>query len=322
MKPKVSVIVPVYKVEVYLAHCLDSLCQQSLSDIELLVIDDASPDGCGAMCDDYATKDARITVFHQPENRGLSAARNLGIRHAKGQYLMFVDGDDWVREDFCQAAYECAEQHQADLVMFNYARVVHSEVSRHEEPKVFTSFTEGLHTKEESLDMMLEDGGNAAWNKIYRKDLFDGITYPEGFLYEDTGATYKLVYKASCFYFLDQTLYFQYIRPNSITQSKITPKMLNDRAILNTQRYCDLKAWGFDSEMLESRLINFALWYCFYQKRDMSNPAYANLMEAVRSCPAAPKTFSLKKKVIFYLFKYCPWLAELLFSFIRSKKVK
>ena len=321
MEPVISVIVPVYKVEPYLTRCLDSLCQQSLSDIEILVVDDASPDRCGAICDDYASKDTRIKVFHQPENRGLSAARNLAIGHATGKYLMFVDGDDWVREDFCQAAFDCAEQHQADLVMFNYARVIHNEVARRNQPKVFTDFTEGLHSKEESIDMMLEDGGNAAWNKIYRKDLFDGITYPEGFLYEDTGATYKLVYKASRFYFLDQTLYFQYIRPNSITQSKITPKMLNDRAILNTQRYRDLKAWGFDSEMLESRLINFALWYCFYKKRDMSNPVYADLLHAIRSCPKAPKTFHFKKKILFYLLKYCPWLVELLFSFKR-KKVK
>lgn len=321
MKPLVSIIVPVYRVEAYLTRCLDSLCQQSLTDIEVIVVDDASPDGCGAICDEYAAKDPRFKVLHLPENRGLSAARNLAMEHACGKYLMFVDSDDWVHKDFCQAAYNCAEQNQADLVMFNYARVIHSDVVRNAQPKVFVGFKEGLQTKEESLDMMLEDGGNAAWNKIYRKELFEGITYPEGFLYEDTGATYKLVFKTARFYFLDQTLYFQYIRPNSITQSKVSQKALSDRAKLNTQRYRDLRAWGFESDMLEFRFINFALWYLAYQKRDMANPDYAHLAQAIQTCPKAPKLFSWKRKILFYTYKYCPWLYDLFFT-LRGTKVQ
>ena len=234
--PLVSVVVPVYHVEPYLRCCLDSLCKQSLSDIEVILVDDASPDNCGDICEEYAANHAHFKVFHQPENRGLSAARNLGIKNATGHYLMFVDGDDWVHEDFCKAAYECAEKNQVDLVMFNYTRVEYGNATNGSPAKFFRSFSEGIKTKEESLDMMLADGGNAAWNKLYRKELFEDISYPEGFLYEDTGATYKLVYNATCFYFLDQVLYYQCIRPNSITKSRITQKVLRDRAILNTQR--------------------------------------------------------------------------------------
>ena len=317
MEPAVSVIVPVYNVEAYLPRCLDSLCRQRLSEIEIIVIDDASPDGCGRICNDYAAKDSRIKVFHQPENLGAAAARNCGIQHATGKYLMFVDGDDWVSEEYCQAAYDCAETHQVDLVMFNYARVS----LRGDQQQVFRDFAEGYKTKEEALDMILVDGGNSPTNKIYRRELFDGIAYPEGFEYEETGVTYKLVFKATHFYFLDQTLYFYIQRPGSITHSKVTQKVLSDRAKLNTQRYRDLKAWGFDSEILEYRFLSFALWYCVHQKRDMSNPEYVTLARALHSCRKVPSQFSLKKIICFYFFNCCPCLFDLSFT-LMGKKVR
>lgn len=118
MKPLVSIIVPVYKVEDYLERCLDTLCRQSLKDIEIILVDDGSPDRSGEICDQYAKEDRRIKVLRHPENRGLSAARNTGIAYAAADYLMFVDSDDWVHVDFCKLPYEYAMQHQADLVMF------------------------------------------------------------------------------------------------------------------------------------------------------------------------------------------------------------
>ena len=312
MKPIVSVIVPIYNVEVYLTCCLDSLCRQSLSDIEIVLVDDASPDRCGDICEEYAIKDARFKVYHQTKNQGLSAARNLCIRNASGEYLMFVDGDDWVHPDFCKLAYEYASEHQADIIMFNYIKKATSDNSEHDTPSVFKSFREGYQNPHEAMDMILKDGGNSACNKIYRKYLFDDILYPEGFLYEDTGATYKLVHKASRFYFLDQVLYYQRIRSGSITHTPISKKVLNDRAILNTQRYRDLLAWGYQSEMLDYRFMYFALWYCINAKRDPSAPHYAFFSQTLRSCKKCPKGFSLKMKLAFYLYKYCPLLFELL----------
>ena len=120
MKSLVSVIVPVYKVEEYLPRCLDSLCRQSLKNIEIILIDDASPDRCGKICDTYAAKDARFKVIHLKTNQGLSVARNIGIEHAISDYLMFVDSDDWVHEDFCKAPYECALQYNFRVKLLNY----------------------------------------------------------------------------------------------------------------------------------------------------------------------------------------------------------
>ena len=134
MKPLVSVIVPVYGVEDYLTRCLDSLCKQNLKNIEILLIDDASPDRCGEICDSYAVKDARFTVIHNENNKGLSVARNIGIEHATADYLMFVDGDDWVHEDFCKAPYECAVYHKADLIMFRYQSITRHEYVKRKKP--------------------------------------------------------------------------------------------------------------------------------------------------------------------------------------------
>ncbi len=117
MKPLVSVIVPVYKVEPYLERCLDSLLNQTLKEIEIIIIDDGSPDRCGQICDAYAARDDQFRVVHQ-ENRGLSAARNVGIEMAQADYLMFVDSDDWVHPDYCRLPYEAAVEHGVELVIF------------------------------------------------------------------------------------------------------------------------------------------------------------------------------------------------------------
>lgn len=116
--PKISVIVPVYKVEKYLRACIDSILAQTFTDFELILIDDGSPDNCGAICDEYAEKDARIRVFHK-ENGGVSSARNLGIERSRGEWIAFVDSDDWVESDkfskFCEQIAGVNEQ--IDLII-------------------------------------------------------------------------------------------------------------------------------------------------------------------------------------------------------------
>ena len=198
--------------------------------------------------------------------------------------------------------------------MYNYKKMTRTDDAEEKVPAVFRSFREGYHDPHEAMDMILVSGGNAAWNKIYRRYLFDDIIYPEGFLYEDTGATYKLVHKASRFCFLNQALYYQRIRPGSITTTGVSKKVLNDRAILNSQRYRNLIAWGYQSDMLDYRFAYFALWYCVKAKKDKSNPDYVYISQTLRSYRKCPKGFSGKMKFLFYLYKYSPLLFNLLFS--------
>lgn len=110
---KVSVIVPIYKIERYLHQCVDSIIAQTFTDFELLLIDDGSPDGCPAICDEYAQKDARIRVFHKP-NGGLTSARNHGLDNAKGDWIMHIDGDDWIEPTYIEELYNAAIKNDAE----------------------------------------------------------------------------------------------------------------------------------------------------------------------------------------------------------------
>lgn len=119
MNPKVSIIVPVYRVEKYLERCVDSLLNQTLSEIEIILIDDASPDECPKLCDQFCEKDSRVSVIHKEINQGLAEARNTGIEYASGKYLLFVDSDDFVEQNMCDCLYERAEATKADTVLFS-----------------------------------------------------------------------------------------------------------------------------------------------------------------------------------------------------------
>ena len=118
MGSKISVIIPVYNVEPYLRQCLDSVVNQTYKNLEIIIIDDGSPDNCGAICDEYAAKDKRIQVIHK-ENCGLSAARNDGLARATGEWIAFVDSDDWCELDLYEKAIACAEKTDPDIVLYS-----------------------------------------------------------------------------------------------------------------------------------------------------------------------------------------------------------
>ena len=277
MQPLVSVIVPIYNVEKYLQRCLDSLCKQSLQDIEILLIDDASPDKCGEICDAYAKSDFRFRVFHNKKNQGLSVARNIGIEHAVCDYLMFVDSDDWVHQDFCKVAYECVVNNQADLVMFrfqnensflrfglkgiNINNTIHNTIQ--DEIKTRLEAMELIETSQKGV-------GPAVWNKLYRKELFRDITFPPGYFHEDSGTTYKLVWRANRIYYVDKVLYHYCYHAGSISTLK-AEKSLRDWNEMITKQYQDLSNWGYPQHKLDQLLKNIALWYCIKKKPDLSD---------------------------------------------------
>ena len=319
MGPLVSVIVPVYNVEDYLVRCLDSLCRQSLLDIEILLIDDASPDKSGHICDMYALKDPRLTVFHNKKNQGLAIARNIGIVHANSKYIMFVDSDDWVHEDFCKEAYECAVHYQADLVMFRYEHIGYPKKNSHKIPcDALTS--SGYKTQLEAIDLLQKGVGQTAWNKLYRKDLFNGIIFPAGYYYEDLGTIYKTVLHASRIYYLDKILYNRCYRSGSISTLK-TNKSLQDKSKMFLQQYHDLIAWGYPQEKLEFRLKNNAMSYCIYKNTNYSDPYYVFYANVLLKSKKIPRQFTCKRKVLFVLYASCPLLFELICS-IFNKKIR
>ena len=223
----ISVIVPVYNVEPWLRQCLDSIVGQTYGDLEILLVDDGSTDRCGAVCGEYARADARIRVFHT-ENRGLSAARNLGLREAKGELIGFVDADDWIEPEMYAVLLAAMEETGADVsICRNWNETAFSA----EEGKSEVWFGE------EALAALLYGKiNNAAWNKLYRKHLFRVVFFPEGTNYEDVFVMHRIVEQAKCVTMVPFAGYHYRQRPGSITDT-YTAKNLLDYADTRLERY-------------------------------------------------------------------------------------
>jgi glycosyltransferase involved in cell wall biosynthesis len=193
--PKISVIIPVYKVEPYLRQCIDSILTQSYSNLEIILVDDGSPDNCGKICDEYAEKDNRINVIHK-ENEGQAAARNTGINKATGEYLTFVDSDDWVAPDILELLYTSLISNNADVSCCGYY-LAYSNMY-----KTFNCSNKILVlNREQAIEQMLLNKNVfcSVWGKLYKKSLFDVIRFPCGISYgEDAAVTFNVLSIIEC----------------------------------------------------------------------------------------------------------------------------
>jgi glycosyltransferase involved in cell wall biosynthesis len=228
--PVISVVVPVYNVELYLKRCINSIIEQSYANIEIILVDDGSTDGSPEICDSYAKTDSRIRVLHK-ENGGLSSARNAGVDIMRGEYVLFIDSDDYIDKDMISKLYLVAQDKEADIATCQFIKVF--DDGRHE----YFSDNQNMNiwTGEQSLVQMFYPGGIgwSACNKIYRATLFENIRYVEGIYGEDMATTYKLYEKCKVVVETPYRLYFYYIRNNSITGQK-SAKRAHD-AVINTE---------------------------------------------------------------------------------------
>ena len=210
----ISVIVPVYKVEPYLHRCVDSILAQTYINLEIFLVDDGSPDNCGKICDEYAKKDSRIKVIHK-KNGGLSDARNVAIDMAKGEYITFIDSDDFVASDYVETLYHLIEKYQCKVGVA-WLRTFHEgcEADTKQPP-----YIEKVFDRIEGIENMFyqELFDTAAWCKIYHRSLFEtGIRYPFGLIYEDLPTTYLLFLQADKVAFCNHIIYNYLLRANSI----------------------------------------------------------------------------------------------------------
>lgn len=222
----VSVIVPVYKVERYLDKCVNSILRQTYSDIEIILVDDGSPDRCGIMCDDYSKKDSRIKVIHK-RNGGLSDARNVGIKKATGKYLLFVDSDDWIHEKLIERTVQTAEKNRADIVLFDYISVE----ERTERKRFFTmNFSEDIMLSAEQEPRLISKSCSAC-NKLFRKDFWQeaGLLFPVGKHYEDLGTIPKAMGIAKSVVYKKEAYYYYLQRTGSIMHGVDFEKNYEDR---------------------------------------------------------------------------------------------
>lgn len=245
--PQISVIVPVYKVEPYLRRCVDSILGQTFADFELILVDDGSPDQCGAICDEYAQKDPRVVVIHQ-ENGGLSTARNAGIdwafANSNSQWLSFIDSDDWVHPEYLQRLLDAALTTGVSVSICGYAQ------TNGEELEIKPDDLAPVLWNTEDYFVKHNVNATVAWGKLYRKECFAEIRYPVGKLHEDEFTTYKILFCYEQVAVISEALYAYYQNEQGIMRSKWNPKRmdilyayLDQIDFFSTQnRYCVLRS--------------------------------------------------------------------------------
>ena len=220
MEPLISVIVPVYKVEPYLRKCVDSILSQTYTNLEVILVDDGSPDGCPAICDEYAAKDSRVKVIHK-ENGGLSDARNAGMAQATGVYLSFVDSDDLLPENAVEALLEAALRENAQLVIGRHKRF-------EDEPEQILETAASIQslTPVEAMEDMLKNGC-ASWARLYRKEIHQDVLFPVGEINEDEAIVLRLLERCERIAFTNAVVYHYRCRPESITTASFSEKKLD-----------------------------------------------------------------------------------------------
>lgn len=248
--PAVSVIVPVYKVEKYIHRCVDSILGQTYTDFELILVDDGSPDNCGAICEEYANMDNRVVVIHQ-ENGGLSAARNAGIdwifANSDSKWLSFIDSDDWVHPKYLEMLISAAEEHNVSVSICGYIE------TDGEEPEIDAETTQPVLWDTEDFYVSENLSATIACAKLYSKECFNDIRYPVGKLHEDEFVTHKILFQLPTVSAINVPLYFYYINQEGITKSKWNPKRLHVLEAV-AQQVCAAEQFGL--EKAYQRAIN------------------------------------------------------------------
>lgn len=214
----ISVIVPIYKVEPYIHKCLASLLAQTYPNLEIILVDDGSPDRCGAICDEYRAKHGEeIKVIHK-KNGGLSDARNAGIEAASGGYIAFVDSDDFVHQRMLEILYHNLKTAAADISICAFQKVYHMDAT--ESPVTdsdnLTTICSGEQAMWNLFDKELERITTLAWNKLYKTGLFKDVRYPAGRNMEDVAIIHQLLYQAKTVVYTKLPLYYYYVRGDSI----------------------------------------------------------------------------------------------------------
>lgn len=266
----VSVVIPVYNVEKHIVNSVCSVVSQTYRDIEIILVDDGSTDNSSVKCDEYACKDNRIKVVNK-FNGGLSSARNAGIDIASGDYILFLDGDDYYALDAVEYAVKIEEKTKADIVQFGYIE------TSDDFGKKFVDRKNDIKIEKDTkkfFEKLYEIGGEAAsaCTKLYKKEMFDNLRFKEGILHEDEELITRQLEKVKMIAYIPEKLYYYVMRQGSIIRSDFNLKRL-DFFEVNKKRIEKLKKLGFDDILVIeynryfSALMNF---YCTAKKRKSS----------------------------------------------------
>lgn len=225
----ISVIIPIYKVEKYIHKCINSVLNQTYKNLEIILVDDGSPDKCGEICDEYKKSDSRIKIIHK-KNGGLSDARNKGIEIMTGDYVAFIDSDDYVDKNYIKELYESIKTNQAGIAVCNYYKY-YDNIGKKEYDKKSLNDKKIFNNIEALKDVLTTYSviDVVTWNKLYKSELFikNQIRFPFGKLHEDNFTTYKLLYFSNKTIFIEKPLYYYRLRSNSIMTSGFNTRRLD-----------------------------------------------------------------------------------------------
>ena len=247
----ISIIVPIYNVENYLRMCLDSIEQQTYSNIEVLLINDGSQDSSGEICQEYVARDSRFRYFEK-ENGGASDARNYGIERSNGKYLTFVDSDDWLSLTYVEDLYQAAIRNDADTVVSHYT--IYNESDRNYYVHIWDDYYEKTCTGEELVLELpsLELNGYVyitSWGILFKKELFNNIRFPKGKVIEDSRTNYKLFFRSNKVAYIHKEIYYHREGIESIGSS-VNEKLLTDvlECLLERLAIYTIKGWNYSDE--------------------------------------------------------------------------
>lgn len=330
-KPNISVIIPVYNVEAYIDRCMKSVLEQTLKNVEIILVDDGSPDQSPVLCDEYAKKDARVQVIHK-KNGGLASARNAGIKAASGEYIFFLDSDDWLETDGLQQLYELAQKNQVDFVRYRAFRTDWPGMERnapclvetvremrggfYDKNRIFREiYPRLLATRQLTLGPVV-----GAWGSLYRSDFLkkNQIFFCEEIQFsEDILFSAKVILCAQKFYYKEEAgIYHYWYNPNSISKSFRRGRWESCKKIIEqaTTEFKDRKEYCFAEQ------LNWLSWFvilvglnerCKLSDRNERKAYCKKILNdpVVRRCPLKIKKFdiSIKQKILLYMIKKNWW---------------
>ena len=319
-QPKISIIVPIYKAEPYLRQCLDSITAQTYHHIEIILVDDGSPDGCGAICDAYGAKDTRIRVIRQP-NGGVSSARNAGLAAATGDWICWVDADDWIEPDMVSYLLSNALSEQADVCICGRYEELPGRTGRFGFPE------RTLLDRRAALKALLENRNldDALYDKLWKRDLFQEISFPTGRTYEDLATVYRLLEKAQRILCLPEQKYHYRRRSGSIVGDTSLPNRMN-HYLAAQARYEDMvRRFPEFEELLEERCMTAAvgIWCGWCRNAPSMRRQYAPQLKEIAAY-AKPRiqtvlrrtSSGLAGRMVMRLLPYDTWWAYMLSSLI------
>lgn len=263
MSKKISIIVPIYNVEQYLDKCVESLVNQTYKNLEIILVDDGTKDKSGEMADLWSIKDERIKVIHK-ENGGLSDARNAGMKIATGDYIAFVDSDDWINYKMYEILISNLEKYNADISACSFKKVYENrkvELNKIIDKNIYK------FNAEEALEDLINEGKlkQIVWNKLYNKKLIENIYFENGKIHEDEFWTYQVLSKTNNIVYTERQLYYYLQRPGSIMNKSFSIKRLDALEARNNRlKYIKEK---FPKLQLQAKKSLF--FSCLYQYQSM-----------------------------------------------------